>query len=89
LKLGFAAQQSLQRPTLKGDYDFGVMHLHMLLALPKLVSLVVSNLGIEQHDFGIPFFQCYKRISTFGSRYNSIFQNLVQEETCALSFITV
>jgi hypothetical protein len=24
----------------KGDYDFG-MHLHMLLALPKLVSLVI------------------------------------------------
>ena len=65
------------------------MHLHMLLALPKLVSFVVFNLGIEQHEFGTPYSQCYKRSSTFGSRYNSIFQNLVQEETFAVGFIKV
>jgi hypothetical protein len=61
----------------------------MLLALPKLVSLVVYNLGIEQHDFGIPSFQCYKRSSTFGSRYDSIFQILVQEAIVVVGFITL
>ena len=32
------------------------------------------NLRIEQHDFGIPSSQCDKHGSTFGSRYNNIFQ---------------
>ena len=52
-------------------------------------SRVFFNLGTEQHGFGIPSSQCYKRNSTFGSRYNSIFQTLVQGKTFVVGFITI
>ena len=61
----------------------------MLLALPELVSLWFFSLGIEHLDFGIPFSQCYKRSLIFGSRYNSIFQISIQEETFAVGFVTI
>jgi hypothetical protein len=44
------------------------------------------NLEFEQHDFGIPSSQCYSCSSTFASRYNSIFQNTVEEETFCSGF---
>jgi hypothetical protein len=52
-------------------------------AQPKMVSLWFFNLGIEQHDFGIPSSQCYNFNSTFGSRYNRIFQNSVRRNFCS------
>jgi hypothetical protein len=55
-----------------------VMHLHMLLACQS-----------KQHDFDNPSSQCYKRSSTFGLRYHSIFQNSIQEETFAVGFVTI
>ena len=42
-----------------------------------------STLELSNMDF------CYKHSSTFGSRYNSIFQTSIQEETFAQSFITL
>ena len=61
----------------------------MLLALSKLVSHVVFQLGIEQHNFGVPSSQRYKRSSTFGSRYSINFQNSIQEEFFAMDIITL
>jgi hypothetical protein len=72
----------------KGDYDVGIMYLHML-TLPRLVSLVVFQPWNLETDFGIPSSQCYERSSTFGSRYNNIFQKSIQEETFVVSFVTI
>jgi hypothetical protein len=48
-------------------------------------TLELSNMALVN----IPSSQCYKRSSTFGSRYNSIFQNSIQEKTFAVGIVTI
>jgi hypothetical protein len=48
-----------------------------------------STLELSNVTFGIPSYQCYKHSSTFGSRYNSIFQNSILDEAFAVGFVTI
>jgi hypothetical protein len=87
LKLGFCSSTINSKAKIERWLWFWIMHLHMLLVLPKLVSLMVFQPW--NWEYGIPPPKCYKRSATFGSRYNSIFQNSLQEENFAVGFVTI
>jgi hypothetical protein len=63
------------------------------MILDNASSHVVSSAKVGKSrgfsSLGIPSSQCYKHSSTFGSRYNSIFQNSIQEDTFAVGFVTI